>query len=89
MEIFSTKHKNKIPYLILICFSSALILFHIGVLLGIVPKDIVWLGTIRKNHIRFLLLETISLIVNSSIIFVAVLKGEFFKNNFNFQIVNG
>lgn len=62
-------------------------IFHLLVLFQIIPFNIVWGGRL-KNTSEMVNFETISLLINSFIIFVVLIKGTYIKPFIPFKIIN-
>lgn len=71
----------------MITLLSAVVIFHILVLIQIIPYQIVWAG--RLNSIaemqRF---ETISILINCFIILIITIKGNYLNFKFSSKIIN-
>ena len=71
----------------MITLLSAVVIFHILVLIQIIPYQIVWAG--RLNSIaemqRF---ETISILINCFIILLITIKGNYLNFKFSSKIIN-
>lgn len=72
----------------MIALLSVVMLFHILVLVGIIPFGVTWGG--RLNNVEEMyVFETISLAVNLFLIVVLLLKGQFIKNQIAAKWLNG
>lgn len=70
---------NKSAYIkILTSISIVVILFHILILLKIIPYEITWGGKLKTNEEMYVF-ETFSILVNLFFIFVLLQKGVFIK----------
>lgn len=79
------KLKLKPAGLILIVLPSLLIIFHICILLKILPSDIVWLGLTSESTTTILAL--VSILINLIIIFCSVVQLQYLKNKTALSIV--
>lgn len=68
-KLISVKTAGKI----LIVFMSVLIIFHILILLGILPSDIVW-GSRLENPEQVLIMELIALVITILFFLIIILK---------------
>ncbi len=73
---------HKIAIFALIGFFSLSILFHLGVLLGVVPPNIIW-GGLAQSKAQLIRLEVISLTVNFIFLFLALMLNKTFKFRLN------
>jgi hypothetical protein len=68
----------KLAAKLLIILMSVVVIFHLFVLAGVIPYQMVWGGRLQSAP-QMHLLETISLAVNLAIIIVIAMKGGFIK----------
>lgn len=73
---------------IMIALLSVVMLFHILVLVGIIPFGVTWGGRLNSMEEMYVF-ETISLAVNLFLIVVLLLKGQFIKNQIAAKWLNG
>lgn len=73
---------------IMIALLSVVMLFHILVLVGIIPFGVTWGGRLNSMEEMYVL-ETISLTVNLFFLIVLLLKGQFIKNQIAAKWLNG
>ena len=64
-----------------------MLIFHILVLNGTIPYDIVWAGKI-SNKEEMSMLEVISICINFFMIMIFLLKAEYIKNKISKKILN-
>ncbi|WP_139955986.1 hypothetical protein [Flavicella sediminum] len=69
---------QKLAIKILLGIFTAVILFHISILLKIVPYEITWGGRL-KNDTEMYVFESLSLLINSLLIAVLLMKGNYIK----------
>ena len=69
----------KLSGIILISFLTAMVAFHLLVLLGVVSSDIVWGGQI-ENQNSLTILELFSIFLTLIFIFIVAIKAGFIKN---------
>lgn len=63
----------------MIALSTAVSLFHILVLIGIIPFSLVWAGKINSvTEMRTF--EAVLIIINSFLIFIPLLRSNYIKN---------
>lgn len=65
----------------------AVILFHLSILLKIIPYEITWGGRL-KNDAEMYVFESISILMNLFLIFVLLIKGNYLKEIIPMKIVN-
>lgn len=73
---------------VLLWLSSGVILFHICIILKLLPYEITWGGRI-KNDAEMYVFESISILINVFLIFILLIKGSFIKRIMPLKIVNG
>jgi len=66
---------------------TAVILFHICIILKIIRYDIVWGGQL-KNDIEMYVFETISILINIFLSIVLLMKGDFIRFRFSDKVIN-
>lgn len=66
----------------------AVILFHLCILLKIVPYDITWGGRL-KNDAEMYVFESISIAINLLLIGILIIKGNYVKALIPIKLVNG
>ncbi len=64
---------------ILLAALGVLFIFHILVILGLIPADIVWGGQVKDAQANLVLLETIALLVTLLFIFIVAVKTGYIK----------
>ncbi len=65
----------------------AVILFHLCILLKIVPYEITWGGRL-KNDFQMYIFETISILINLFLFSILLIKGTYLKEFIPMKIVN-
>jgi hypothetical protein len=83
MNIISFKFAIKAMLILL----SLVIVFHLLVLIHIIPSNIVWGGKFQ-NVAQMRNFETLSIIINAIMIFIIALKGQYIKLNIPGIITN-
>ena len=79
---------NKSAYIkILTSISTVAILFHILILLKIIPYEITWGGKLKTDEEMYVF-ETFSILINSFFVFVLLQKGVFIKPFFGKKTVS-
>lgn len=78
--------KNISKYGLILIFTFTLV-FHLLVITGIIPFDIVWGGRL-KNQREMIVFETISLIINLFFLVVVLMKTAILKPNFSEKVLN-
>jgi len=67
---------------------SMVLLFHMLILLQIVPYAIVWGGRL-KSVTEMRVFESISILINAFFVLVLLLKANYIKNNISKKLING
>ncbi len=65
----------------------AVILFHLCIMLKIVPYEITWGGRL-KNDFQMYIFETISIIINLFLFSILLIKGKYLRAFISMKIVN-
>ena len=65
----------------------AVILFHLCIMLKIVPYEITWGGRL-KNDFQMYIFETISVIINLFLFLILLIKGKYLREFISMKIVN-
>lgn len=83
---------TKIPYKLavhtVLLLLSLILVFHLFVLLQIIPYSIVWGGRLQ-NVAQMRQFEAVSLSINALIMMVVAIKGEYIKVGVSGKIING
>lgn len=79
--------KPKTAIKIMLYLLVAILLFHISIVLKIVPYEITWGGRL-KNETEMYVFETISIIVNLLLFSVLLIKGNYVGEFISIKIVN-
>ncbi|MEO8355331.1 MAG: hypothetical protein ABI621_05430 [Chloroflexota bacterium] len=73
---------------ILLAALGVLFIFHILVVLGLIPADIVWGGQINDAQTNLVMLETIALLVTLLFIFIVAVKTGYIKMDKFHSVIN-
>lgn len=65
----------------------AVVLFHLSIMLKIIPYEITWGGRL-KNDSEMYVFETVSIVVNLFLVFVLLIKGNYLSQIIPMKIVN-
>jgi hypothetical protein len=79
--------KNQV-LIIMIGLLSGVIVFHILIIIKIIPYEIVWAGRLKSTNEMYVF-ECVSLLLNMLLLSVLILKGNFIKHKINDKIING
>ena len=79
--------KPKIAIKIMLWMLAAVILFHLSIILKIVPYEITWGGRL-ENDSEMYLFETISVLVNLLLCYILLIKGQYLKGFVSMKFVN-
>ena len=69
--------RSKTALNILILLVSVLVLFHLGIILKLIPYEITWGGRL-KNDSEMYVFEAISIALNLFLFLLLLIKGKFF-----------
>lgn len=72
---------------ILLCLLVAAILFHICIVVKIIPYDITWGGRL-KNDSEMYTFEAVSILINLFLVVILLVKGKFIKAILPMKVVN-
>jgi membrane protease YdiL (CAAX protease family) len=79
---------NKQPLIkILIVISTLVLIFHVFILLKVIPYEITWGGRLKNDQDMYVF-ESFSIIVNVFFIYVLLQKGNFVKAVFSEKVVS-
>jgi len=78
---------SKTAIKIMLWLLTAVTLFHISIVLKIIPYEITWGGRL-KNDAEMYVFEAISLVVNLFLIFILLIKGKYLREIIPIKIVN-
>ncbi len=67
---------------------SIVVLFHVLILIQIIPYTIVWAGKLNTVEEMYVF-ETVSILINLVLILLLLLKGNYLKNTIPSKILNG
>jgi len=67
---------------------SAVIIFHLLVIIRIIPYEIVWAGKLNSVS-EMVVFEIVSILINILLITVLLLKANFIKHTINVKVING
>jgi hypothetical protein len=78
--------KNKVAKLILLVLLTITVLFHLLVILGIIPFENIWGGRLkdRKEMLQF---ETFSMVINLAFVVIVLVKSRFLNLKISPQII--
>tara|TARA_B100000809_G_scaffold97161_1_gene95685 strand:+ start:8385 stop:8771 length:387 start_codon:yes stop_codon:yes gene_type:complete len=79
--------KPKTAIKIMLYVLVAVILFHLSIVLKIVPYEITWGGRL-KNDSEMYAFETISIVINLFLFLILLIKGKYLKESIPIKIVN-
>jgi hypothetical protein len=79
--------KPKTATKIMLYLITAVILFHICIVLRIVPYEITWGGRLQ-NESEMYIFEAISIAINLFLISILLIKGEYFRAFISMKIIN-
>ena len=77
----------KITIKILLCLIAAVTLFHLAILIKIIPYEITWGGKL-KNDAEMYLFESISILINLFLAYVLLIRGEYVHKLIPSKVVN-
>ena len=66
---------------------SIVIVFHLCIVVKLIPYDITWGGRL-KNDYEMYVFEAVSIIINLFLISILLMKGNYLKFQFNEKIIN-
>ena len=72
---------------IMLWFLVAVMIFHLSIMLKIVPYEITWGGRL-KNDSEMYVFETISMVINLFLFSILLIKGKYLKEVIPLKIVN-
>lgn len=72
---------------ILLLLISAVTIFHLGIILKIIPYEITWGGRL-KNDTEMYMFEIVSILINLFLIITLLIKGAYIRQIFSSRIVN-
>lgn len=73
---------------IILWLLTAIIIFHILIIIRIIPYEIVWAGKLKSADEMYVY-EMVSVFVNILLFAVLFLKGNYIKHNIDIKIING
>lgn len=79
--------KDKTLIKVLLGLLGAVTIFHLGIIVKIVPYEITWGGRLQ-NDMEMYVFEIISICINLFLGFVLLMKGEFIKPYFRERVTN-
>ncbi len=77
--------KNAIK--IFLTLQGLIILFHLSILVNLIPYEITWGGRL-KNDTEMYIFETISILINIFLAWILAMKGNFVKYQFSLSVVH-
>lgn len=72
----------------LIALFSAILLFHLLVIIGVIPYTIVWAGQLN-SEVEMYKFETVSLLLNTAFLFVVLIKANYVKTTIPTTVISG
>jgi len=78
---------NRIAIKSLLGLLLAVVLFHLCILIKIIPYEITWGGRLKSDQEMYIF-ETISILVNLFLGFVLLIKGGYIKDFFQHRVIN-
>lgn len=72
----------------LITIFTALLLFHLMVIVRVIPYTIVWAGRLNSD-IEMYLFETVSFLLNAFFLFVVLIKTNYIKTRISTRVITG
>lgn len=72
----------------LITIFTALLLFHLMVIVRVIPYTIVWAGRLNSD-IEMYLFETVSFLLNAFFLFVVLIKTNYTKTRISTRVITG
>lgn len=79
--------KKKVALILMFVLLGVLLTFHVIIMSGVIPYDIVWAGKL-KSYDEMIRFETVSILINSSMLFVFVMKYRLLGNERNNKIID-
>lgn len=67
---------------------TAVISFHLLLIIQLIPYKIVWAGKLHSDKEMYVF-ETISILINLFLLILLLLKGNFIKHNLHHKLING
>lgn len=77
---------HRLAVSVLLIILSLVIIFHLLVLIGIIPFDIVWGGRLKDRQ-QMVAFETVSLVLNSVMLFIVSIKAGLIKIPIHITII--
>jgi hypothetical protein len=71
----------------MLCLLAAVILFHLSIVLKIVPYDITWGGRLTNDNEMYVF-EAISILVNLFLVVLLLIKAEYIRGFIPLKVVN-
>ena len=72
---------------ILLSMLTAVLLFHLCIVTGIIPYDITWGGRLKSDQEMYVF-ESFSIVVNLFLMFILGIKGRYLKQVFSIKVVD-
>ena len=82
--------RKKVPVLLislLLAINTAVLLFHLGIVLKFIPYGITWGGRLKTDDEMYVF-ETISILINLFFSFILSIKGQIIKTIIPIKVVN-
>jgi uncharacterized protein YacL len=77
----------KINIKILLWLIAAVTLFHLAILIKVIPYEITWGGKL-KNDVEMYLFESISILINLFLAYLLLIRGEYVHKQIPSKVVN-
>ncbi|WP_341225314.1 hypothetical protein [uncultured Arcticibacterium sp.] len=78
---------SKTAIKIMLWMLLAIILFHLSIILKVIPYDITWGGRL-KNDAEMYVFETASILINLFLCFILLIKGQYIRAFLSLKFVN-
>ena len=79
--------KKKVALILMFVLLGVLLTFHVMIMSGVIPYDIVWAGKL-KSHDEMIRFEAVSIFINSVMLFVFVMKYRLLRNERSNRIID-
>lgn len=79
--------RKQLALILMFVLLGVLLTFHVMILSGVIPYDIVWAGKL-KSYDEMIRFETVSILINSVMLFVFVMKYRLLRNEKNNKIID-
>ncbi len=79
--------RKQLALILMFVLLGVLLTFHVMILSGVIPYDVVWAGKL-KSYDEMIRFETVSILINSVMLFVFVMKYRLLRNERNNKIID-